>query len=191
MKIQERRKTITANMPFAINHLAAVSASGVPPAKMLELISESQEYGEIAKEFKKIVDLMNIFGYDLLTAIRTISANTPSPAFKEILDGMVSTIETGGDLQSYLTEKAEEATLTYRLERQKYNESISTYSDIYTGLLIAAPLFFVSALAIINLLGGTVAGFGIEVIMAFGAYIAIPLLNVGFIIFLQMNQPEV
>lgn len=191
MKISERKKNITANMPFAINHLAAVSASGVPPSKMLELISESKEYGEIAAEFKKIVDLMNIFGYDLLTAIKSVSATTPSPAFKEILDGMVSTIETGGDLENYLKEKAEEATLTYRLERQKYNESISTYSDIYTGLLIAAPLFFVAALAMINLLGGTIGGFGIEAIMAFGAYLVIPLLNIGFLIFLQVSQPEV
>ncbi len=191
IKISERRKNITANMPFAINHLAAVSSSGVPPASMLELISESNEYGEIAVEFKKVVDLINVFGYDLLTAIRTVSASTPNQAFKEILDGMVSTIETGGDLESYLKEKAEEATLTYKLERQKYNESISTYSDIYTGVLIAAPLFFVAALAIINLLGGTIGGFGIEAIMAFGAYIAIPGLNILFLTFLQMNQPEV
>ncbi len=190
MRISERKKNITANMPFAMNHLAAVASSGVPPSAMMELISESKEYGEISIEFKKIVDLMNIFGYDLLTAIRTAATTTPSPAFKEILDGMVSTIETGGDLESYLKEKAEESTLTYRLERQKYNETISTYSDIYTGLLIAAPLFFVAALAIINLLGGTIAGFGIAAIMAFGAYIAIPLLNIAFLLFLQINQPQ-
>jgi flagellar protein FlaJ len=190
MRIKERRRSMTTNMPFAINHIASVAASGVPPATMLELISQSKEYGEVAVEIKKIVDFINIFGYDLLTALRSVAATTPSVQFKEFLEGMVSTIETGGDLESYLKQKAEESTTTYQLERQRYSESISTYSDIYTGLLIAAPLFFIAALSLINLLGGSLGGLSVDVVMALAAYLLIPALNIGFIIFLQISQPE-
>ncbi|MEK6854056.1 MAG: hypothetical protein AABX60_01855, partial [Nanoarchaeota archaeon] len=65
------------------------------------------------------------------------------------------------------------------------------YSDIYTGLLIAAPLFFVASMALVNMLGGTLGGIGVDVVMAVGAYLIIPLLNIGFIVFLQVTQPEV
>ncbi len=191
VRIKERRRSTTTNLPFAINHMASVATSGVPPATMFELISGTAEYGEVAVEIKKIVDFINIFGYDLLTAMRSVASTTPSQAFKEFLEGMVSTIETGGDLERYLKQKADEATSTYQLERQRYNESISTYSDIYTGLLIAAPLFFVAALALVNLLGGTIGGMSVDAIMALGAYAAIPILNIAFLLFLQMNQPEV
>ncbi len=191
VKIKERRRNIMTNMPFGVNHMAAVATSGVPPSAMFELISASREYGEIGIEVKKIVDFINIFGYDLLTAIRTVAATTPSQAFKEFLDGMVSTIETGGDLDSYLRQEADQAALTYNLERQRYNETVSTYSDIYTGLLIAAPLFFVAAMALVNLLGGTLGGIGVDVVMAVGAYLVIPLLNIAFLVFLQVTQPEV
>ncbi len=191
VKIKARRRNIMTNMPFGVNHMAAVATSGVPPASMFELISASKEYGEIGIEVKKIVDFINIFGYDLLTAIRTVAATTPSQAFKEFLDGMVSTIETGGDLDSYLRQEADQAALTYNLERQRYNETVSTYSDIYTGLLIAAPLFFVAAMALVNLLGGSLGGIGVDVVMAVGAYIVIPLLNIAFLVFLQVTQPEV
>lgn len=191
LKIKERRKSITTNLPFAINHLSSVAASGVPPTKMFELISLSSEYGEVAVEIRKIVDFISIFGYDLLTAVKAVSSATPSPALKEFLEGMVSTIETGGDLDSYLKQKTEETTLTYQLERQRYNESVSTYSDVYTGLLIAAPLFFIASLTMVNLLGGTIGGMGVNTLMAVATYLAIPLLNIGFILFLQLNQPEV
>ncbi|MBI2575343.1 type II secretion system F family protein [Candidatus Woesearchaeota archaeon] len=191
IRIKERRRSTTTNLPFAINHMASVATSGVPPATMFELISGTAEYGEVAVEIKKIVDFINIFGYDLLTAMRSVASTTPSPSFKEFLEGMVSTIETGGDLESYLRQKADEATTTYQLERQRYNESISTYSDIYTGLLIAAPLFFVAALALVNLLGGTIGGMSVDTVMALGAYAAIPVLNIAFLLFLQVNQPEV
>ncbi len=191
VKIKERRRNIMTNMPFGINHMAAVATSGVPPVSMFELISASREYGEIGTEVKKIVDFINIFGYDLLTAIRTVAATTPSQQFKEFLEGMVSTIETGGDLDRYLRQEADQAALTYNLERQRYNETVSTYSDIYTGLLIAAPLFFIAAMAMVNLLGGSLGGIGVDVVMAVGAYVVIPLLNIGFLMFLQLTQPEV
>ncbi len=191
MKIKERRKSITTNMPFAINHIASVSASGVPPSSMFELISQSGEYGEVAIEIKKIVDFVQIFGYDLLTAIKSVAATTPSIEFKEFLEGMVSTIETGGDLESYLKQQAQQSTLRYQLERQRYNETISTYSDLYTGLLIAAPLFFIASLALINMLGGSLAGMSVDMVMAMGAYLIIPALNLAFLAFLQMSQPSV
>ena len=190
MKIKDRRRNITTNLPFAANHMAAVATSGVPPASMFELIAVSKEYGEIGVEVKKIVDFITIFGYDLLTAIKTVAATTPSPNLKEFLEGMVSTIETGGDLDRYLRQEADQAALTYNLERQRYNETVSTYSDIYTGLLIAAPLFFVAAMSLVNLLGGTVGGIGVDVIMSVGAYLIIPLLNISFLAFLQFTQPE-
>ncbi len=191
MKIRDRRRKTTTNLPFAINHMSAVSTSGVPPARMFELISTSGEYEEVGVEVKKIVDFTNIFGYDLLTAIRAVASITPSLPFKKFLEGMVSTIETGGDLVSYLRQQADEAELTYKLERQRYNETVSTYSDIYTGVLIAAPLFFIAAMALVNMLGGSLGGLGVGTVMALGAYVAIPVLNIGFIIFLQMTQPEV
>ncbi len=191
LKIRERRRKTTTNLPFAINHMSAVSTSGVPPARMFELISESGEYEEVGVEVKKIVDFTDIFGYDLLTAIRAVASTTPSLPFKKFLEGMVSTIETGGDLVSYLRQQADEAALTYKLERQRYNETVSTYSDIYTGVLIAAPLFFIAAMALVNMLGGSLGGLGVGTVMALGAYVAIPLMNIAFIVFLQLTQPEV
>ena len=145
----------------------------------------------MAVEIKKVVDFTTILGYDLLTAMKAVASTTPSPVFKEFLEGMVSTIETGGDLVNFLKQKADEAALAYRLERERYNQSISTFSDIYTGLLIAAPLFFVAALALVNMLGGKIGGMSVDLVMALGAYVAIPVLNIAFLLFLQINQPDV
>ncbi len=190
-KLSQRAKNMNANLPFAINHMSAVAASGVPPVKMFRLIAQSQEYGEISKEVEKIVEYVSIFGYDLITALKSVAAITPSPEFKEYLDGMVSNVESGSDIKVYMNEKSKEALLEYELERQKYAETISTYSDIYTGILIAAPLFFVAALSLVGILGGAVGGIPIDALIVMGTYIIIPLLNIGFIIFLQFTQPEI
>jgi flagellar protein FlaJ len=190
-KLKQRRRSINTNLPFAINHMAAVSSSGVAPVKMFRLISESKEYGEVSAEIEKIVNYVEIFGYDVLTALKAVAATSPSYQFKDFLEGMVSTTQTGGDIKSYFSQKAEDAMLNYKLDRQKYTETVSTYSDIYTGMLIAAPLFFVAALSLVSLLGGKVGGIGVNVIIIIGTYVVIPFLNVSFLAFLEMTQPEI
>ncbi len=190
-KIRRRRVNIRANLPFAINHMAAVASSGVPPTKMFHLIAKSNEYGEVSVEVEKIVEYIELFGYDLLTALKSVAAISPSDLFKEFMEGMISTTESGGDIKVYMMEKSKEAMLEYELEREKYTETISTYSDIYTGVLIAAPLFFVATLSLVSLLGGTIGGIGIDVVIVVGTYVVIPLLNGAFLMFLIMTQPEI
>lgn len=191
MKLKSRTRSINTNLPFSIDHMSSVIASGVSPATMFKLISNSREYGEISIELEKISNYIDFFGYDILTAMRAVALTTPSTDFKEFLDGFVSTIETGGDLKQYLSQKSSEALLNYRLERQKYVEALGTYSDIYTGVLIAAPLFFVTALSLVSVLGGTIGGLGVNTIITIGTYLVIPALNFIFLIFLELNQPEI
>ena len=189
--VKQRRRSINTNLPFAINHMAAVSASGVAPTKMFKLISQSKEYGEVSEEVEKIVNYIEVFGYDVLTGIKAVAATTPSYQFKDFFEGMVSTTQTGGDISSFLSQKAGEAMLNYKLERKKYTETISTYSDIYTGILIAAPLFFVAALSLVSLLGGKIGGIDVNIIIVLGTYVIIPVLNIGFLTFLELTQPEI
>lgn len=191
MRINSRKRNVRTNIPFAVNHMAAVASSGVAPDTMFRLISNSEEYGAICLELTKIVEFIDIFGYDLLSAVRSVSKITPAPELKEFFEGFISTIETGGDLKEFLREKSDEFMLTYKLERQKYNETVSLYSDIYTGVLIAAPLFFVVALSLVNVLGGSVGNVDVNVIISLGTYVGIPALNIAFILFLQMTQPDV
>ncbi|MFH1315889.1 MAG: type II secretion system F family protein [Candidatus Woesearchaeota archaeon] len=190
MKTKERQRNINTNLPFAVNHMSAVSSSSVPPTALFKLISSSHEYGEICIESEKINQFISIFGYDLITAIRSVAETTPSKAFKEFLEGIISTIESGGNLDEYLSDKSKESLLNYEIERQKYTETISAFSDVYTGILIAAPLFFVAALSLISILGGEIGGVSVDTIIGMGTYIVIPLLNIIFIVFLEVSQPE-
>jgi len=189
--VNSRKKKIKNDIPFAIVHMAAVAGSGAKPIDIFNLLNQSGEYRELGKEINRILNYVNLFGYDLSTALKAVAQTTPSPEFKELLNGMVSTIETGGDLDEYLKGKAIGALNTYRLERKRYVEALATYSDIYTTILVAAPLLFVVVLAIINAIGGKISGFEIADIAVYGTYGLIPLLNIGYMIFLSISQPEI
>lgn len=189
--ISSRRTSIEANMPFAINHMAAISGSGVPPFVIFKLLSTTKEYGEVAKESERVVKNIDILGMDIVSALRNVADRTTSKDFKQFLYGFVSNVETGGDLRKYLENSGKDAMFDYKIKREKYMKTLSTYADIYTAVLIAAPLFFISILSVMSLLGGTIGGLDIPSVMRLGVYILIPVLNIAFLMFLQYTQPKV
>ncbi len=186
-----KKISIESNLPFAMNHSAAIAASGAPPSVMFKLLSAIPEYGEISKESGKIMRNISMFGMDTVSAIRDVADRTPSIDFRQYLYGIVSSIETGGDLKSYLEGSAKNALFTYELKRERFLNTLSTYADFYTAVLIAAPLFFVSILSIMSLIGGQILGMDITTAMRLGIYLVIPLLNIGFILFVHYTQPTV
>jgi flagellar protein FlaJ len=178
-------------MPFAISHIASIAASGVPPYVAFKLISDVKEYGEISNEARRIVRNVEAFGMDLVSAISNVADRTPSTELKQFLYSIISTIETGGDLKKFLDNAAKEALFEYRIVREKYMQTLSTYADFYTAVLIAAPLFFISTLSVMSLVGGEVFGLSIPTAMRIGIYALIPLLNIIFIIFIHYTQPSI
>lgn len=189
--ISNKQKSIDSNLPFAINHMSAIAASGVPPAVMFRIISNIPEYREISSESKRIVRNMEKFGMDIVSSVRSVLQRTPSSEFRQFLSGFIATIETGGDLKKFLENNAKEAMFNYRIRREKYIKSLSMYADFYTAVLIAAPLFFISILSIMSMLGGSVFGFSIPTIMRIGVYGMMPILNIMFIAFLHYTQPNI
>lgn len=188
--ITSKKSSIESNQPFAINHMAAIAASGVPPFIIFKLLSNIPEYGEISNEAKRIVRNVDTFGMDMISAIRNVAERTPSNDFRQFLNGIISTIDTGGDLRKYLENSAKDALFSYRLKRERYVQTLSTYADFYTAILIAAPLFFVSILSIMSLIGGSVMGLSIPDAMRLGIFVLIPLMNIAFIMFVHYTQPS-
>ncbi len=188
--IGNRNKAIKNDLPFAIIHMAAVAGSGAQPISMFNSVLSAGEFKGLESEIRKVVNYVNLFGYSLTTALRSVSVTTPSRDFKELLTGIVATVETGGNLKEYLKGKAEDSLNTYKLDRQKYTEVLATYSDIYTGVLIAAPLLFIVTLAIVNVIGGSFGALDAETIAMIGTFGVIPFLNVAYAIFISIIQPE-
>ncbi|MDY6771547.1 MAG: type II secretion system F family protein [Candidatus Nanohaloarchaea archaeon] len=185
-----RATAIDNDLPFALNQMSAVASSGIPPSSMFKLLTDFEEYDEISQEAEKIIKKIEIFGEDITTALREVAQESPSEDFKEILYGMLSTIETGGNLDEFLEEQADSALFDYKLRREKQIERLSTFASFYTALLVAAPLFLIAVLAVMNLIGGGLFGFRISELMNLGVYVIIPAINTLFIIVLQVTQGD-
>ncbi|MBW6462347.1 MAG: type II secretion system F family protein [DPANN group archaeon] len=191
-KTYSKKKSINTNLPFALTHLSAIASSGTPPEEAFRIMSEFSEFGDISAEMSNITGRIDVFGEDITIALKHVISTTPSESMREILGGILTITQTGGNLDAYLTEMADIAMFDYRLSREKYLSALSTYADMYTALLIAAPLFLVSILVVMNIIPDTSlpGGIGIMTALSIGVYGLIPLLNLLFLAFITFTAPE-
>lgn len=189
-KVSSRRKSIETNLPFVLTHMGAVAESGVPPYVIFKLISQFEEYGEVANEMKKIMRNIDVYGIDPLTSVKEVAKKTPSDSLKQILLGFTSTTESGGDIKIFLKSAGQQALFEWRMKREKFLQQLEAYAEFYTGILIAAPLFIIALFSVLNLVQGTFAGYNILDLMKMTIYLGIPIMNGTFLLFLRGVEVE-
>ena len=189
-KVSSRKRNIEVNLPFVVIHMGALTESGLPPYQMFKLISSFEEYGEISKEFRKIVRNVEEFGLDPLTAIKEVAIRTPSEELQQLLMGFVTTTESGGNIKLYLKSVGEQTLFDYRKKREKYIRTLDLMSELYTGIIITSPLFLVAMLAIMSMIQPTLGGWTIKDLVWLGAYVLVPTINIFFLLFLQTLEVE-
>ncbi|MBO8181693.1 MAG: type II secretion system F family protein [Archaeoglobus sp.] len=158
-----RKGKIESALPHTVNMLLGMARGGVQLSAAFKFIAENRHiFDEMSKEFGKIVELMEIFGEDMATAMRYVQQTTPSDRFYNFLDNFLNVVESGGDVVEYLKLKSEQLLE----EREKYHslffETLQLIAEIYLAMFIVTPLFFLTVLVVFQILqGGVLTGFKI------------------------------
>jgi len=177
---------INQELPFATIHMASISESLVEPSNIFKIVVSTKEYPTIEKEFIKLLNEINVFGYDLVTALRNSAFNSPSKKLSEVLDGLATTITSGGDLSDFFEKRSQTLLFEHKLDKEKQTKSAETFMDIYISVVIAAPMILMLLLIMMKVsgLGISLSTTMISVIMALG----VSVVNIGFLMFLQLRQ---
>src|SRR3989338_823094 len=180
-------RKIDQELPFAVIHMSAISGSGIEPTEIFKIIGLSKEYPHLRREILKVLNQINLFGYDLVTALNNSAKNAPSENLAELYAGLSTTIHSGGDLKEFFKKRSEGLLLGYRLEREKYSKLSETFLDIYISVVIAAPMIFLLLLVMMTISGIQVGFTSVQ--LSIVGVLGIGILNFFFIVFLQLKQP--
>ena len=180
---------INQELPFVAIHMSAIATSGVEPISIFKIILNGREYPNTKIEFKKLINFINFQGNDFVSALKKVANSSPSQKLRELLDGLATTITSGGDLHQFLDQHAGSLLLDYKLERQRYTKTSETFMDIYISIVIAAPMILLMLFVIMGSTGQYFLGLTTP-IMSLLIIFSIIALNIGFLIFLRMKQPN-
>lgn len=179
---------IDEELPFICLHMSSIAGSGIEPSKIFEVVIADKESPTIRKEFKKIINQINIYGYDVLTALKNVAKETPSKKLAELLSGMATSISEGGDLGEFLKKRSETLFFDYKLIREKYTKLAETFMNIYISIVIMAPMLFSLLILLIGVSG---FGGGMEPgVLTLILILGVSFINVVFLMVLHMKQPS-
>lgn len=181
-----RRRNIDATLPYAINYITAMSTAGIPPAEIFRQLGSSPMYGESAVEARFVSMEIDLFGRDLIDALRLISATTPSLRMKEFLQGAMGCISAGSSLTDYFRTKAEQYSLENRQSQKLFLDTLGLISESYVTAMVAGPLFLIILQSIMTILSQSTQPMMLYVII----YLIIPFGSLMFVILISSMTPE-
>ncbi|MFC1666207.1 type II secretion system F family protein, partial [Nanoarchaeota archaeon] len=186
LEAKSAEKKINQELPFATIHMASIAGTIIEPTNIFSIILITKEYPNIEKEFKKLLNEINLFGYDLITALRHSAVNSPSKKLAELFNGVATTINSGGNLEEFFSKRAESLLFEYRIEREKRTRSAETFMDIYISVVIAAPMILMLLLMMMK-----ISGLGLQLstgMITLIMILAVTGINIGFLTFLHLKQ---
>jgi flagellar protein FlaJ len=181
-----RRRNIDASLPYAINYITSMSTAGITPAEVFRLLGSSTIYGQSAVEARYISREIDIFGRDLIDALRLVSSSTPSSRMKEFLQGTMASVASGGNITDYFRTKAEQYALENRKTQKMFLETLALVSESYVTAMVAGTLFLIILQSIMSVLSGDNKPMFLYAVI----YVMIPLGSVMFVIMISSMTPE-
>jgi flagellar protein FlaJ len=185
------RRNLEDELPFTTGYMALLTSAGVSPERVFSSLSSLSVQLAVSEQSKDIVRDVSLFGSDIISALEEASKRTSSQRFHEMLEGLISTIHSGGNMAVYLRGKSEQYMKLKRISLRKFSDTLSILSEVYVTLLITGPLLLVIMLAVMAMLGG--GGLGVlspDLILDLLTYIGIPLGSIMFLIVLDSASPK-
>jgi len=155
----KRMGRINQDLLFATRHLMIQTSAGVPLFDAIVSVSEdfddstlaydrvSKEYGEVGKEFARIV-LAVRSGKELTAALEESAAQSPSENYRKVVWQLANANKTGARVGNVLRETVEFLAADQIISIRSYGAQLSTLALFYMLGCIIAPTMGIVVLAI-------------------------------------------
>jgi len=184
-RASSRKREINMLLPDAVSFMYALSIGGMNQLEILEAMARADDvYGEVAMEFRTIVQETEYFDIDYRTAIRTRSMETPSEELAQFFTDMLSIINSGGDMTGFLEDKKDKHMRTAKQQQQLTLETLELFGEMYMTLSLF-PLLLIIVLVIMSMLGQSQ-----QLLLYATVYVLLPLLGVAFLVLVSTVKED-
>ena len=140
MLARGRKSKIDLDLPYAVSYMQALSTTMSPFEVVQKIYEEKSMFGEVSLEFGQVVRDVELFGDDLITALRNVQKTTPSPLFRDFINDLGVVYESGGDITAYLSSKTAFFHEQAKRELDLLLKTIEIMAEVYVSAFVAGPI---------------------------------------------------
>ncbi len=181
----KRKGEIDLYLPYAINMMHGMASGGISAYEIVKAIAEAKfMFKELSKEFETIVNLVEFFDEDLISAMDYVKETTPSEKLSSLLEDIIFVLKGGGKLSAYFSGKSKEVLQREELSYSSYLEFLSLMTETYLSVFILFPLFLLIILVVMKITGENLLKAYVYVL-----YAVLPISTAIFVYLIKSSMP--
>ena len=182
-----RASAIDTELPFVVGYISVLAGGGVSPLATLRRISELKLFPAAAKEAKRILVEVDVFGQDPITAIETVARWNPNRRFSEFLYGYTAVLKGGGNFLVYVQGKLRDIMETKASQVKRSADTTGTMAEAYLTVTVILGMVLYTLYMVQTLISHNLGGL---YNLYFFSFIIVPLISVAFLWLIDAVQPK-
>ncbi|NIB99357.1 archaellar assembly protein FlaJ [Halobacterium sp. R2-5] len=154
IKRDQRRTRMENKFHLFVTHMTILSTTNIDRVEVFRRIGDEHEYGPLAEEARRIVQLIDAWNQSLDDACRMRANKVPSDLVADFLDRLAYTINSGESLESYLTSEQNAIIRNYATVYEGQLENLQVMKDLYLSMVLSVTFALVFA-TVLPILSGT------------------------------------
>jgi len=152
--LAQRRTQLNNRFHLLVTHMTVLSTTNIDRMEVFRTLAKEEEYGELANEMHRIVQLVDTWNQSLDDACRRRAKEVPSDAVADFLDRLAYTIGAGQSLDDYLITEQKQIIQNYSTVYESALDSLEVMKDLYLSMILSMTFALVFAV-VLPILTGT------------------------------------
>ena len=154
-----RSSLLENELPYVVGYITVLAGGGISPFITFKRLAKADHiFPAAAKEARRILLDIEIFGMDAISALEKATRTNPNKMFSDFIGGYVAVLKTGGDALSYLESKLKEIFSYTEVKVRRGSEFIGTMAEAYIIVTVVMGVSLMILWSTQNLLGGISPG---------------------------------
>ena len=151
--LSQRKRELNNRFHLLITHMTVLATTKIDRMEVFRTLAKEEEYGELAMEMHRIVQLVDTWNQSLDDACRRRAKEVPSDAFSDFLDRLAYTLGAGQSLEDYLLSEQEQIIQHYTTVYRSSLDSLEVMKDLYLSMILSMTFALVFAVVLPVLTG--------------------------------------
>jgi len=153
VQVSQRRKELNNRFHLMVTHMTVLSTTKIDRMEVFRALAEEDEYGELAVELGRVVELVDTWNQSLDDACRRRAKEVPSDALSDFFDRLAYNLGAGQSLEDYLVNEQDMIIENYTTVYEGTLGNLNVMKDLYLSMVLSMTFALVFAVVLPVLTG--------------------------------------
>jgi len=154
VQLSQRRQALNNRFHLMVTHMTVLATTKIDRMEVFRALAEEEEYGELATEMGRVVELVDTWNLSLDDACRRRAKEVPSDAVSDFFDRLAYTMGAGQSLEDYLLSEQDMIIDNYKTVYEGALGNLGVMKDLYLSMILSMTFALVFAV-VLPILTGT------------------------------------